>query len=311
LGSSVFEANALESPALARVKVNLLPVYAEVSVTSGIVRFLKKGDVVRVQSETVDSGEKWCSITEAGKTTRLGFVFCEALEYSEQQRPSVEPQERKHPPAPLPPKETQPLPRQAALPSPKITQHPPRLGEFLGALWQGDILAVRDMLDKGADPNAQTACGTRPLLIVAKMKNPEVMKLLINHGAHLDGRDKLGLTPLMAAASMGHTKNAQVLIESGADLNARDNNGLTALMWATAKGFPEMVEILLANGADVNAKTKEGLTASRFSSRIIADMKRSLADAEAAGNKGVLSRLEKELPKHEQVLLILEEAGGK
>ena len=37
----------------ARVKVGLLPVYIEPSVTSGMVKLLKKGDLVHVEGETV------------------------------------------------------------------------------------------------------------------------------------------------------------------------------------------------------------------------------------------------------------------
>jgi len=51
-------------------------------------------------------------------------------------------------------------------------------------------------------------------------------------------------------------------------------------MWATLKGFADVVETLLSNGAEVNAKTTEGLTAQRTSQRIIADLKRSLGEAE-------------------------------
>ena len=303
-------AGPLEPSPLATVKVELLPVYSETSVSSGMVKLLKKGNVVRVQSEIMISDAKWCSIAEGRQRARLGFVICEALEYSKPQ-PTVIPEAKKGPSVPLRAKEAQPstLPR-ASKPQ-TGAQNPPSLGKFLYALWRADTAEVKDLLKKGADPNAQTIDGGRPLLIAAKLKNSDLIRLLIENGADVNGRDKNGMTPLMAAASMGQAKNVEVLIGAGADLNAMDNNRITALMWASLKGFPEVVKILLARGADVHAKTKEGLTAWVLSKRIIADIHRQLTEDQKAKNKAALSEHRKNLTKHEKVFRLLEEAGGR
>jgi ankyrin repeat protein len=181
----------------------------------------------------------------------------------------------------------------------------------LYALWRADTAEVKDLLKKGADPNAQTVDGARPLLIAAKLRNSDLIRILIENGADVNGKDRNGMTPLMAAASMGQAKNAEVLIGAGADLNAMDNNRITALMWATLKGFPDVVKILLARGADVHGKTKEGLTAWVLSKRIIGDIQRQLAEDQKARNKAALSEHRKNLTKHEKVFRLLEEAGGK
>ena len=76
-------------------------------------------------------------------------------------------------------------------------------------------------------------------------------------------------------------------------------------MWATMKAFPEVVEILSSSGADLNVKTAEGLTAKRLSQKIIADLKRPLGAGEKP-DKEVASRL----TRHEQVLKLLDSAGG-
>ncbi len=98
------------------------------------------------------------------------------------------------------------------------------------------------------------------------------------------------------------------LNSAAADLNAKDNKGITALMWATLKGFADVVETLLSNGAEVNAKTTEGLTAQRMSQRIIADLKRSLGEAENDDEKEGIPR--NRLARHERVFRILERTGG-
>ncbi len=303
------EAGAYFGPAT--VKVDLLPVYAETSVTSGIVKFLKKGDVVEVQGETIASGGKWCSVKESGRATMVGFVNCYALEYSQEQGQSFDRQEKKPPSAFLKSKDPQPSARQIPAEPQKESKGSPQLGEFLQALWNEDIARVKDLLEKGADPNAQTTYGTRPLLIAVKKRNQGLIKLLIEKGAQVDGRDRNGLTALMAAASAGRDQNVLFLIAAGADVNARDQKGLTPLIWATVQGYPHIVEILLNKAADVNTKIAEGLTAQRLSQRIIADLKRSLDNAEKANNKEDISRLRRNLARHEQVLRLLESTGGK
>ena len=285
-GSPLTEVFAYSGPAT--VKVELLPVYTDTSVMSGILKFLRKGERVDVEAETITSEDRWCSVRESGRKMMVGFVNCEALEYFS---PSRQPSARLIPS--VPPKETGPAPRP---------------GYLLQALWNEDIDGVKDLLEKGADPNAQTSCGTRPLLIAAKKENTEIIKILVENGAKVDGKDNNGLTPLMSAASAGKASNVEVLIAAAADLNAKDNKGITALMWATAKGFADIVEILLSNGADINAKTAEGLTAQRMSQRIIAALKRSGDEAENDDKKGDIPRTR--LARHERVFRILEKNGG-
>jgi hypothetical protein len=288
LGNGVPFTDTLAYSGPATVKVELLPVYTDTSVTSGILKFLKKGDGVDIEAETMSAEGHWCSVKESGRKMMVGFVNCEALDYfSSSKKPSA----RLIPS--IPPKETGPVPRP---------------GYLLQALWNEDLGRIKDLLEKGADPNAQTSCGTRPLLIAAKKGNTEIIRILIESGAQVDGRDKSGLTPLMSAASVGKAGNVETLIAAAADLNAKDNKGITALMWATVKGFAEVVEILLSNGADVKAKTTDGLTAQRMSQRIIADLKRSSGDAEDTDEKGDIPS--NRLSRHERVFRILERAGG-
>jgi len=285
-GGPLTEVLAYSGPAT--VKVELLPVYTDTSVTSGILKFLRKGDAVEVEAETITSEDRWCSVRESGREMMVGFVNCEALAYfSASRQPSARPIPS------IPPKEAGPAPRP---------------GYLLQALWNEDIGRVKDLLGKGADPNAQTSCGTRPLLIAAKKRNTEMIKILVENGAKVDGKDNNGLTPLMSAASAGKAGNVEVLIAAAADLNAKDNKGNTVLMWATVKGFANIVEILLGNGADVNAKTAEGLTAQRMSQRIIADLKRLVDEAENDDKKGDIPRTR--LARHERVFRILEKNGG-
>ncbi len=302
--------SAAEPFRTARVRVGLLPVYSDTHVTSGIVKFLKRGDRVEVLAETVVTDSKWCSVRESARAPMLGFVNCLALEFSPEEKKDAAAQGKKPPPVVHPPEEPKSPARPVPRKSPKETKDPPPYGEFLQVLWKEDVGRVREMLQRGIDPNKPTSFGTRPLLIASKKKNPELLKVLMENGAGVDGKDGNGLTALMAASSMGFPANVRLLITAGADVNARDLKGLTPLMWATVQGHPQIVEILLAHGAEVQAKTGEGLTALRMSQRIVANLKSSPAEGQKGSSPELISKRKKDLSRHEQVLRLLEKAGG-
>lgn len=303
LSAAAFAAEPAEP---ATVRIGVLPVYAGPSVTSGIVKFLRKEEAVEVQSEFINREGKWCAVAEPLRKTPLGFVNCEALVFSKPRKQTPHPREETRTPSPPQPEPARPLARHIPPGSPGEKEPPRSFGEFLQALWQEDLARVENMIKEGIDPNAQTSLGNRPLLIAAKKRNPGLLEILIANGARVDAPDRNGLTPLMAAASMGLAQNVRVLISAGANVNARDEKGATPLIWAAISGHPRVVEILLAHGADGKVKNKDGLTALALSKRITAGHKKSLAEAQEANRKEDLPELRKTLARHEAVLRLLE-----
>jgi thiol-disulfide isomerase/thioredoxin len=73
-------AQSTSAPDRATVKIDVLPVYSEMSTTSAVVKSLKKGDAVTLGFEIRQSDEAWCSIKEPGQTKRLGYVLCRDLD---------------------------------------------------------------------------------------------------------------------------------------------------------------------------------------------------------------------------------------
>lgn len=299
---------AADPPEPATVRIGALPVYAGPSVTSGIVKFLRKEEAVEVQSEFFNREGKWCAIAEPSRKTPLGFVNCEALLFSRPRRQTPPPREETR--IPSPPKPAWPLARHIP-PEPRRERDSPHsFAEFLQALWKEDLARVENMIKEGIDPNAKTSLGNRPLVIAAKKRNAALLEILIASGAKVDAPDRNGLTALMAAASMGLTQNVRVLISAGANVNARDEKRATPLIWAAISGHPQVVEVLLAHGADGRIKNKDGLTALVLSKRITAGHKKSLAEAEEANRKEDLPELRKTLERHEAVLRLLSESEG-
>ncbi len=97
------------------------------------------------------------------------------------------------------------------------------------AALRGDVRAVRQQIEAGADLNAREPAG--------------------------------GSTPLITAATFGQTEVARLLIEAGADLNQQNDDGSTALLTAAFFGRIEIVEALIAAGADRGIRNHAGSTA--------------------------------------------------
>lgn len=113
--------------------------------------------------------------------------------------------------------------------------------------------AVRELLARGADPNAKrNGSGETPLHWV---EDAEIAGLLIEAGADANVRDEQGETPLHAAVRR-QKDDALIarLVAGGADVSARDALGNTPLHTAAWWGKDSTVRTLLRLGAPVNAR---------------------------------------------------------
>ena len=100
---------------------------------------------------------------------------------------------------------------------------------LIQAAENGDVAAIRCLLEAGADPDVPGGAG--------------------------------GWTPLMHAIRGNRTGAVLELLEGGADVNARGGNDDTPPMMAAGYGLTEIVRILLEGGADAYARKEHGLTA--------------------------------------------------
>jgi cytochrome c len=109
--------------------------------------------------------------------------------------------------------------------------------------------AAKLLIERGADPNAQSVLGITPLGIAIGKRNIELMKLLLDHGAHPNsavGRQ----TVLHLAAAKGCLDCVKALVEAGADVNAptSDYEYRTPLHLAKRGNFPEVADYLMTHG---------------------------------------------------------------
>jgi ankyrin repeat protein len=105
---------------------------------------------------------------------------------------------------------------------------------------------VRLLLDHGADAKAKTDAGLTALHYAAFKGNLTTVKSFLEAGAAVNAADDRGLTPLMMAAN-SKSKDpevARLLLDHGADRQAKDDFGRTPAEWARIGGRPEIVKLL-------------------------------------------------------------------
>ena len=154
---------------------------------------------------------------------------------------------------------------------------------LIEAARKGDLRRVQELLDKGADVNANDWIGCTPLMDAVIADHLEIAKLLLDKGADVNAKARHGYsyTAMRLAASRNRPKIAELLKQRGAILTLEtaamlgdtervreflkkgidgQDNG-QALVWASRQGHLQVVKLLLDRGADVNAKGELGRTA--------------------------------------------------
>lgn len=160
---------------------------------------------------------------------------------------------------------------------------------LLKAASQGDVTAIQEALNKGADINFSDEEGNDALGTAAEHDHPECVRVLLKRGAKirytnsrfsppevaaLMGHDDVllvffeeGFSPnwqgpsgrtLLHAAAEGQDKTVRLLLKKGAPVDAKQQNGETPLFLAVGFNYDEVVKVLLAAGADPNSKNKDG-----------------------------------------------------
>ena len=105
---------------------------------------------------------------------------------------------------------------------------------------------------------ASTVCGqSPPLHDAAKQGDIAAIRALLDAGAAVDETSGEGsLTALLVATLEGHTKAVRLLLVAGANVEAESGQGETPLTMAAGSGNVGLIKLLLRAGADINRETK-------------------------------------------------------
>ncbi|XP_012604334.1 ankyrin repeat and KH domain-containing protein 1 isoform X10 [Microcebus murinus] len=125
----------------------------------------------------------------------------------------------------------------------------------------GDVNAVRKLLDEGRSVNEHTEEGESLLCLACSAGYYELAQVLLAMHANVEDRGNKGdITPLMAASSGGYLDIVKLLLLHDADVNSQSATGNTALTYACAGGFVDIVKVLLSEGANIEDHNENGHT---------------------------------------------------
>ena len=137
--------------------------------------------------------------------------------------------------------------------------------ELVRASLNGDLDAVRTLVESGADVNSRDEHGIGPLLTFT----PSVMEYLLSKGANPNRQtNESGAPVLVGIAYMNCEDCVRLLLEGGADANAVEGRtGETPLHSCLSKPDGDrhaVIELLIGHGADPNLRTIPGVRTLAF-----------------------------------------------
>ena len=129
------------------------------------------------------------------------------------------------------------------------------------ALGRADALSSLLATDP-AQANAVSADGFSPLGLAAFFGQPVAVRMLLDRGAdpNIPSENAMRVAPLHSAVAAQRLDIAEALLRHGAQANATQADDFTPLHEAAQNGQMEMIALLLAHGADLTARKRDGQT---------------------------------------------------
>jgi len=137
--------------------------------------------------------------------------------------------------------------------------------ELIEAAERGDAAAVKQLIARGGNVNAQDAKRDSAFLIAGARGRTEVLKVLLAANPDFKLTNRYGGTALIPACHYGHVDAVRLLLGTQIDVDHVNNLGWTALLEAVILGdggpaHTEIVRLLVAHGARVNLADRDGVT---------------------------------------------------
>jgi ankyrin repeat protein len=117
-------------------------------------------------------------------------------------------------------------------------QKKPAPGELITAAANGNMAAIKSLLEQGADTEERNRQGDTALMyVVGFKKDITTVRLLLDKGADINAQNNDGLTPLHLAVNFGQVDVILLLLEKGADPNLKNKDGKTPVTTAREKSI--------------------------------------------------------------------------
>jgi uncharacterized protein len=134
----------------------------------------------------------------------------------------------------------------------------------------GNEVAVRTLLEAGANPNYKPANGPTPMTVAAAQEDSRYLSLLLDKGGDPNIEDRMGEPLLTRVIFYEHWNNVLLLLDRGADINKVGPSGQTVTFLAGSLHRFEWVNTLLDRGADPTIQDHNGLQLRDFVAQRIA-----------------------------------------
>jgi len=122
---------------------------------------------------------------------------------------------------------------------------------FLDAAEKGDMIALKQGLQNGADINAVNRQGRTAILLAAMNKRYEAVQFLVDSGADINRQDQTCFNPFLWGCLNNDLTLVKLMIKAGADLVLMTRFGGVGITPAAEKGHVEIVRELLET-TDIN-----------------------------------------------------------
>lgn len=151
---------------------------------------------------------------------------------------------------------------------------------------------VENLLQAGANIHSADHEGSTPLHIACTTPSDHVMRLLLQ-GADHTLRDSEGATPLHRAAEIDDPANAVMLLMKGASPHIVDNSGASPLHWAAKAGRSQLVRRLLRAGASPHSIDQSGNSPMQYAAKYASILTEDIEEDEDREYMGAWFRLHK------------------
>lgn len=119
------------------------------------------------------------------------------------------------------------------------------------AIKKNDFDELKKLIDQGMDINFFDNKNQSLLWCACQQGNVDAVKWLIEHGADVNIRINDGFTPLVLAAQT-NIEIVQLLLEAGADVNAGNELNLVAAIYSVITRREDTFHLLMQAGTDIN-----------------------------------------------------------
>jgi len=131
----------------------------------------------------------------------------------------------------------------------------------IAAAEDGDVVALRRLLDAGIAVDTRDAQQRTALLVATRANRVDAARLLIERGADVNAKDDIHDSPFLYAGAAGRLEILRLTLAAGADLKSTNRYGGTALIPAAHHGHVDTVRELLKTPIDVDHVNRLGWTA--------------------------------------------------